>query len=172
MKNLLIGLCIIGLTNLSYSQELYSKVDPTEHGDRSISYVNSNYINKVQSVTISKQVKLLEELVSRFDITNNRKFDGRKASFKVRFNGRTGYIIASFNNKGEILKSTEKFKDIRLPIHVLQSISRAYPNASILSTTYTVSYNSESGAKMNYSVKIRKGNLRKRIKIDSNGGFI
>ena len=171
MKNLIIGLFVLGLTSLSYSQELYSNADLAELEDRSISYVNSNYMNKVQNVRTSGQIKSLEVLISRYDITKSRKFDGKAKPFKVKFYSPKGSIVATYDSKGKILTSLEKFKDIALPKHVLQSISKAYPKAKILSNTYMVSYSSETGAKMNYKVKIRKGDLRKIMKIDADGNF-
>ena len=63
MKNLLIGLFILGLTNLSYSQsQLLSEVEETETTYRATtphirtkSFLNIPYLNTVQNAKKAKQ---------------------------------------------------------------------------------------------------------------------
>jgi len=169
MKNLLIGLFIIGLTSLSYSQNLYSEVEKGALEDNTRSSININYLTKVQNVKTSVNVKLFEDIVSRHDITTSLKFDRRVKPFKVKFITSNGSIIATYDQNGKILTSLEKFKNVDLPLHILKSISKEYPNASILSNTYLVSYKSNNDIIKRYTVKIKKDNVKKNLRIDSEG---
>ncbi|WP_117880617.1 hypothetical protein [Aureibaculum luteum] len=169
MKNLIFGLYIMGLTNLSYSQNLVSVVDGTGVHKRSISSINVNYLDKVQSINTSKQIKTLEIIASKYDITKNVKFNGSKKPFKVKFKGLFGSITATYNPKGKILNTIEEFKNVALPKYVMKSISEQYPQASILATSYFVSYNNEIGVTKQYIVKIKKGKKIKNLKFDNDG---
>jgi len=181
MKNLLVGLCILGLTNLSYSQNLVSMVEAT--GDieteyrtiplsKTISLLNIPYLHKIQNEIKPSNIRQLELTAFKYKINNSRKFNNNSQPIIVKFKWSKNYIIARYDKNGKILSTYEEFKDFEIPEHILKSISLAYPNWSIIANLYQLSYNSKSGAQMRYKIKIRKDNLKKNIKIDSDGNLI
>ena len=166
MKNLLIGLLVIGLANLGYSQNTNSEAKEVKLEDITVYTLNISYLNQVQDETMSVHVKSLEHRASRCDIKNSPKFDGRSESFKVVFNSIKGSIIATYDNNGKILTTKERFRDIKLPEPVRTYVFKKYPKWSLLGNTYLVSYQSDKDAKKIYKVQIGKDNLKKNLKID------
>ncbi len=181
MKNLLIGLCILGLTNLSYSQNLVSKIETT--GDleaeystiplsKTISLLNIPYLHKIENETKPSNIRQLELMAFKYKINKYYTFNNNSQPITIKFKWFKNYIIARYNRDGKILSTYEEFQDFEIPEHILKSISLVYPNWSIIDNLYQVSYSSKSGVKMRYKIKIRKGNLRKNIKIDSDGNLV
>ena len=190
MKNLVIGLLVIGLTNLGYSQNSINEFVKSElEGNKSLALnsgvtatsfnkdaaatsLNVSYLNIVKEETASVHVKFLEDKAARFDVTELPKFDGRSESFKVIFKGNKGSIKATYDRKGNILTSLERFKNIKLPVNVRNSIYKEYPGWSTFGNSYTASYNEGMGVKKVYKVRIGKGNFKKNLKIDSDGNML
>jgi len=102
-------------------------------------------------------------------VTTSPKFDGRKTSFKTIFKGNKGYIIATYGNNGEILKTSERYQDIKLPVPVRESLFKEFPNCKVKKITYLVTYNKGTDAKKIYKIQIKKDNLNKTLKFDSQG---
>ena len=180
MKNLLIGLVILGLTNLTYSQSpLLSEVEETETTYsattpefRTISLLNIPYLNTVQNLKKPNNIRQLELTAFKYKINKNHKFNNDSQPLIIMFKWYKNYIIARYDKNGKILSTFEEFKDFDLPEHISKSISLDYPNWSIIANQYRLSYSSKSGVKMHYKIKIKKGNLKKNIKIDSDGNLI
>ena len=182
MKNVIIGLLLIGLTSLGYAQNMNNKLSEMDlaqlsnfdmDGISSLSSnsLNSNYLYKVQDESMSVLVRTLEEKASNFNVKKSKKFDGDINPFKVVFKVPNGSIIVTYNNDGEILSSLERFKNIKLPEPVRVSIFKKYPNWSLISNSYLVSYNKDENVKKEYKVQIGKDNLKKQIKVDPFGNI-
>jgi len=190
MKNLVIGLLVIGLTSLGYSQN--SKIELAElerednnsialnrgttatsiNKDVAATSLNVSYLNEVKEETMSKHIKSLEDRVSKWDVMESPGFDGRSQSFKVIFKATKGSIIATYDNNGKVLTTLERFKDIKLPRPVIISVLKKYPNWTFWKNSYFVSYHSDKGAQKVYRVQVRKDNMKKSLKIDSDGNII
>ncbi len=172
MKKFVIGLLVIGLTSLGHSQNVNSEVEIVKLDDILLSNVNMDYLEKVQDKTISEPVRLLENKASRFNVTKLPEFDGRKESFKTIFKGSKGFIIAIYDNNGKILTTLERFRDVKLPRPVITTVLKKYPKWTFWKNSYFVSYHSDKGAQKVYRVQVRKGNMKKSLKIDSDGNII
>jgi hypothetical protein len=171
MKNLVIGLLVMGLANLGYSQQ-NDKVKEVTLETIKVTNINKSYLNKVQDATMSIHVKSLEDEVSRFDIKESPKFDGRSKPFKTIFKSSKGSIVATYDNKGKVLATTEKFKNVKLPDDVRVSVFKDHPNWVLFSDTYSVLYLRNKDLKKVYKVQIRNGNLKKNLKIDFSRNII
>jgi len=171
MKKLAIGLCILGLTSLGFSQNTNTEVEEVKLKDIVLANVNLGYLEKVQDKTMSDHVKFLENKASVFNVRELPEFDGRKESFKTIFRGSKGYIIATYDHNGKILKTTERFKDIKLPKSLIKSILSEYPNSDFLKVVYMVDYNHQKDVTKTYKIQIMKDNLVKNLKISSDGNI-
>ena len=179
MKNLAIGLFVIGLTTLGFSQEKYSVIDGIKLRDVIISQtsdnevfktnINYSYLEKVQDISTSEQVKELESVASRFNVMELPQFDGHDESFKIIFRAAKGYIIASYDKNGKILTTNEHYKDIKLPKNMSKSIATQYPQSGVLKVVHTVSYTDQKDVTKNYRVQIMNNNSKKNLKFTSKG---
>ncbi len=167
MKNLVIGLFVLGLTNLGFSQNTNSESEEVQLKDVVISNVNLNYLEKVQDIASSVNVISLEKEASNFDVKGLAEFDGRKEAFKVRFKGTKGFIIADYDRNGKILKTFERYKDIALPKNLIKTVIKQYPESNFLKVAYTVDYNDQKMVKKTYKIQIMDNGKKRNLKFNS-----
>lgn len=167
MKNLLIGLFVIGLTNLGFSQSKNGQVKEVKLEDVVITDANFNYLEKVQGKEAADYVSLLQNEAAKFNVLESPEFDGRKEDFSTVFRGSKGYIIANYDNTGKILNTTEWYHGIKLPINIRKSVLKEYPNSGLLKVVYTVNYNDKMEVEKTYKIQILTNKTKKNLKISS-----
>ena len=165
MKKLVIGLFVIGITSLGFSQNKHGKIKEEKLNDVVISNVNFNYLEKVQDSTTADFVKILETEASNYNVLKSKTFDGRNDDFEIIFRGTKGLIIATYDNNGKILKTSESYKDFKISNCLRNSVLKQFPNSSFLKVAYTVNYNNQNHVEKNYNIKIRQDNKVKNVKI-------
>ena len=133
--------------------------------------INRYYIKQVQNDATPVDVKIIENQVSRYDVTISQMFDSRSEPFEAVFRSTKGSVIVTYDNSGEILSSLEKFKDVILPESIKRYVLKKYPNWSLLNDTYFVSYKKGENIKKSYKIKIGKDNLKKNLKLDVSGNI-
>ena len=169
MKKLMNVLIVLGVTSLGFSQNTNGKIKREILNDIVINNVNFSYLEKVQDSTTAKFVKLLEKEASMYNVKNESEFDGRNEPFEMIFRGSKGFIIATYDNKGKIIKTDENYKDIRISSALAQSVVKQFPNSSILKVFYAVNYNSQKQVERTYKLKIKQDNITKNLRISLNG---
>ena len=167
MKNLIIVLIITGLTTIGFAQEKAVELEEVE-----VLGVNYKYLNDVGDSEVAKPVKILEKKVANFDLKNADFYEDETQDYDVYFNIPKGSILAVYDGEGEILRTSEKFKDISLPLPVANAVLDKYPGWRISGDIYLVTYGRNKGAKKMYKLFLEKDGNRKRIKSDENGKFI
>ena len=133
--------------------------------------LNSNYFYKVFDNSMAIHVSALEKRVSRFDVTSVPEYNGKSKPFEVKFKTGKGFIKVLYDKDGRILKTEEKFKDVKLPNVVRDNIFKKYINCTLLGSNYLVYYNGQTVKKI-YRVTVSKDGSKKKIKINANGDFI
>ncbi len=170
MKKLLIGILIIGLASLGYSQASDTAMEEVKLSDVTIMPLNPDYLDKVGE-SLSPWVFTLERKASQFDIKKSPSFIQGERS-EILFTQRKGKINATYDSKGKIISTQEKYSNLLLPSVVRTAVYRAYPDWNMEKNTYHVSYNHKKGAKKVYKVQIRKEGVKKNLKFDVNGNGI
>lgn len=172
MKKLVVGLLIASLTNLSIAQSQKGnelsrviKLEPIVITP----LVNMDYMSKVQDANTPKRVKHLEDEAIFYDISKSEVFKRNYDDYTVFFKQNKGQIAATYDAKGKILNSFEKYVDVILPIEVRNAVNNAYPNWTMKTNIYRVSYYHNKEVKKIYQIQIVKDNLTLNLKIDSNG---
>lgn len=171
MKNLAIGLFILGLTSLGYSQNFHDESEEVVFEDILVYSLNKKYINEVMDNVNSDHVKDLEFNAANYNITKLKEFDGRSEFFKVLFKGDNGKILATYDSKGKIVSTSERYKDIALPVNITKSILSQFPNSNFLKVVYTVDYNHLEDIKKTYKIQIVHNDYKKTLKIHSDGNL-
>ncbi len=173
MKNLLIGLMVLGLTSLAYPQEGNGGIEEVVLKGVTLSPVmNSTYRNMVQDVHTAATVKHLEDAVASFDITLSPIYSAGAKDYRITFKNSDGKILAIFDGQGKILYSYEKYSDIALPPAVRQAVYKELPQWNLLRNDYSVIYESDKGVNKIFKIQVGKDNLKKNLKIDSSGNFL
>jgi len=168
MRAILIGLFFLGLTSLSYAQvkniQLLSEVE--------VYATNYNYLKSIISNDIPVAIKLLERKVAKFDVKSLNNYNEIYDTYKVLFFIPEGNISAWYDNKNNIIRTYEKFHDVKLPIPVIKSVLKTYPNWSIESDIYLVTYQQDRGANKRYKITLSNSGKRIKIKTDENGEIL
>ena len=165
MKNLLFGFLIIGVTGLGYSQV----TQEVQLEDVVLTNINRDYLDKVQNKDVAESVKNLEHIASKHDISASSLYDGRDETFRSRFIGSKGFIDAYYNKDGVILSTLEKYKNIKLPEHIRNSVFIEFPEWLVDRSFYVVFYDKDKYTEKTYKLLLKKGGKKKKLKVDSNG---
>ena len=135
MKNLIIGLIITGLTTVGFAQEKVIALEEVE-----VLGVNYKYLDALGEGDVAIPVKVLEQKVATFDLKSLEGYEDDAEDYYVNFKIPQGKILAVYNNDGVILRTSERFKDIRLPLAVSNAIVGKYPGWRIDGDIYQVNY--------------------------------
>jgi len=165
MKKLVIGLLFFGLTTQVFSQVI-------ELSEVNVS-VNYKYLDAIDSEQIPIPVKTLTEKVLNFEANKDDLYDDEYDTYRVSFFIPDGKVVAAYDNTGKILRTIEKYKNIRLPQDVLQAIAERFPNWAVIEDVYEVNYHCDKGiTKKHYKIKLENQDKIVSIKTDSKGNFI
>lgn len=93
-------------------------------------------------------------------------------TFLVYMDIKDASLVATYNEKGKLIKVVEKYDNVKLPSKVVNKIMKEYPDWKIIKDRY--SYSQEDGdiTKKQYDVIIQKNREVQKIVIASNGEFI
>ena len=174
MKNLIIGLVILGLTTTGFGQGASNEFEVALE-EVEVVGVNYNYLNAIGYMDAAVPVKLLAQKAASFDLeySNCLKADYEEQEYYVQFKIPEGEILAVYDKDGEIIRTSENFKDISLPLAVSNAIVDKYPGWKISSDIYRVTYVKDGALNKTYKLFIEKTNSGERvIEIDENGKFI
>ena len=168
MRALLIGLLFIGLTSLCYSQVDDSKM----LSEVEVYATNYDYLQSIKSNDIHPAISLLECKVAKFDVKSLSSYDDQYDRYKVLFFIPQGKIDALYDNGNNIIRSVEKFNNVNLPIPVIKSVLKTYPECNFESDVYLVTYHHKKGVKKTYKINVSNKDKNIKIKTDENGNFL
>ncbi len=169
MKKILFGLLFFGLTIQSYAQIIVALPEIE------IISTNYKYLSKAGFDNADLAVEELQRKVATFDIENADFYRDQYDTYEVSFYLPDGYILASYDADGNVIRTAERYKDVKLPRKVLESIARTYPNWKFTKDIYLVNYHDTGNkAKINKEYKITLENMDKKIKVkvDEEGNFL
>lgn len=163
MKTLILGLMLLGLTTLTFSQNEMALNNVNPNNPITKLKTNSNAIATNQ---ISKRITNFQNEVSKYDITSKPIFTPNNlATYTVVFKEANNVITNVYNYAGEVVSSEQNFKAIRLPDTMVLSILKDYPNWSIKAVNCTIHYEKSERPLVTYKIKISSGTKTKTIKI-------
>ena len=168
MKKVILGLLVLGLTTQSYAQI----VQVEELSEVIVTAVNYKYLNAADSKDIAVPVKLLQRKAAAYDVKASDLYDDDYDYYTVSFFIPEGKIVAVYDDEGKILKTIEKFKDIRLPDAVGAALIERFPNWTVVDDVYIVKYSDKKGANKTYKLKLENGDKRMKVKVDETGAFL
>ena len=164
MKKLVLGLFIFGLTTQLYAQAIeLSEVEIA---------VNYKYIDAIGTDKLAKPVQLLTENALNYETHKEDLYDDEYEHYKVSFHIPDGKIVAAYDKEGNLIRTIEKYKNVRLPIDVLQAVASRFPNWAVVEDVYLVNFHCEKGIKKQYKIKIQNEDKVLTITTDDKGNFI
>ncbi|GAA4326303.1 hypothetical protein GCM10023115_39190 [Pontixanthobacter gangjinensis] len=171
MKKLVIGMFVLGLTSLGFSQDTNNVNEEVQLEAVEISGYNLNYLEKVEEPGISDDVRSLEREAAAFDVKSLDEFDGRKELYSVKFIATNGYLLADYDWNGKIVKTTERYRNINLPKNLVKSVLNEFPQSQFLKVVYNVNFDAERATEKTYRIRIMNNGKKKNLKISSDSNF-
>lgn len=121
----------------------------------------------------AQPVQTLELKAATYDIKNSELYEDEYDTYYVTFKLPEGYILAAYDDKGILLYTVEKYKNVALPNVVSSAVVQRFPNWIISNDTYKVNYKGDSEtAKMEYKLVLENGDKRMRVKLNEKGEFL
>jgi hypothetical protein len=155
---------------LAMSSQVFSQI--TELKEVEITAVNYKYLSAVDSEDNAITVQELEAKVAMFDIKSSEFYNDEYDTYNIYFYIPDGKILAAYDKDGNLIRTIEKFKNVKLPIAVTQAIAKRFPNWSIVSDVYFVSFHSDNDvAKKQYKVRLENDKKKMKVKLDDKGEF-
>ena len=167
MKTLIFGVFLMGLTTQFYAQD---RIKTTQLPEVYVVH-NYKYLSSIDSEDGAIPVENLQLKASDFDIKDLDVYSEENDLYDVYFIIPEGKILASYNDKGELLSTAERYKDTKLPTQVSKAIKERFPNWSVTKNVYLVSYRETGHLRKLYKVTLENGGKLIKIKIDDLGNF-
>jgi hypothetical protein len=168
MKKFILSLLVIGLTSQVYSQ--ITKVE--ELSEVVVTAVNYKYLNQTDNKEAAIPVQMLQRKVAAYDVTTKDYYQDDYDYYTVEFYIPDGKIVAAYDTNGKILKTIEKFNDIKLPTAVSEALLDRFPNWTIAKDVYRVTYTDKKGAKKVYKLKLENADKTMKVKMNEDGEFL
>src|SRR5210317_2112165 len=121
MKTYVLGLFLIGLTNLSFSQNdlVYTDVNTKTHVNAKSSTNNASFINSFSMEQIPSRIKNFQKYVAEYKISEASVFrPSQEHTYNVVFKEDNNSITNLYDADGIILKSEQTFTEVWLPYHL------------------------------------------------------
>ena len=166
MKNLVLGLLFFGFAIQVNAQS----VELPE----TLITVNYKYLDAVDVDDIPNRVKKLEQEVLKYNnMEQSKLYEDEHDTYTVSFYVPEGKIVAAYDINGKIIRTIEKYKNVRLPLEVMQAISKRFPNWAIVEDVYLIKYHcDEDYLKQEYKVKIKNEDKVLTVRTNEKGDFI
>ena len=164
MKNLIIGLFLLGLTTQIYAQ------DPVKLPEVVIVH-NYKYLSSTGSEDLAIPVEKLQLKVSDFNVKELDIYSDEYDLYEVYFIIPEGKVLASYDAESNLLRTAERYKDIYLPSPVKKAIAKRFPNWSISKNIYLVNYHESGNTRKLYKITLENGSKRIKVKVDDKGDF-
>ena len=169
MKKFLLGLLVLGLTSPFYAQVLDDQMLP----EVEVRAMNYKYLNSIDNAEAPVPVRLLEQKVANHHLKNSDIYQDEYDTYHVSFFIPEGRIVAVYDKDGKIVRTIEKFVNIKPPKDVTKSVAKRFPGWQIYKDTYVVSYHEKKGlTKKQYKLILENGTERIKVKTDEKGKFI
>lgn len=90
---------------------------------------NSTYLKNIKDRNTAIKIKKLQNMVATYNIKNAAIYTSKRksATYDVVFEESHCKIVATYNNEGAIIKTTEQFKNMKLPNKLCSEISKKHP---------------------------------------------
>jgi hypothetical protein len=168
MKKFLLGLCILGLTNLISAQNDLAMATANDNDItiKTSKIKNESYLmsNTNETKQLAVRIKKLQKIAAAYDISKESIYSKKKSiTYDVVFEANENYIKAVYDHNGVIISSEEYYEDVRIPYVLTSQLAKDYPGWSFDKSNCKIFYSKERASKFTYKIVLKKGNKSKLI---------
>ncbi|WP_431209572.1 nicotinate-nucleotide adenylyltransferase [Puia sp. P3] len=146
----------------AFSQETLPEVTVTA--------ANYKYLKSVNGQDVAVPVKRLQRMAASYDIRNSDIYEEDYDTYFISFYLPEGEILAAYDKDGKLLRTAEKYKNVKLPAAVSKAVITKFPNWSITKDVYLVNYFDDGGAKVKkYKLVLQNGTKQVRVQVNEDG---
>lgn len=169
MKKFLLGLLCLGLVSPALAQ-----IIKTEELSEVVVYAtNYKYLNSLTSEEPAAiPVQMLERKVAAFNLEESEYYQDDYDYYQINFYIPDGKILAAYDKDGKILRTIEKFKNVKLPESVNNAVVDRFPGWVVSEDYYLVRYHHNKGVSKTYKLTLVNGDKKVRVKLDDKGNFL
>lgn len=175
MKKFVIGFMLLGLATHGFAQEENMKESFKGillTGITVTPVVHNAYLSEVQEGVYSPLVLNLENEVARYDVTRSPIYNGIAKGYKIAFKRPNARILATFDYKGNLQWSFEKFKNIACPEKVRNTLFKEYREWNMTGNTYFVYYGQKGELRKLYKIELENGDKKQTVRLRPEGTHI
>ena len=170
MKNALLGLLLLGFMSTGQSQILLEEANviakkPTMKIDVRTNALVVQIPEKVIGEFQKDPVRFVRNNFDSAQLALDNK-DSEYDSYEINFRSTKGHLLARFDDKGEIISTFQKFRDVALPEAARTQINQKYGNCKFLSNVYVGKTKKWDMKKEFYRVKIMDEQKVRRLKVN------
>jgi hypothetical protein len=136
-----------------------------------ISATRYKYLSAVDNRELAQPIRLLENQAATYDVKNSEYYDDEYEEYNISFYLPAGYVLATYNKDGKLLRTAERYKNVALPKSVAQSLVKRYPHWAIPKDVYKVTYEEDKGVTKVWKVLLKQGDKRLKVKLTEEGEF-
>lgn len=134
---------------------------------------NYKYLNATDNKETAQPVKLLQYKTAAYDVKKSEFYDDDYDGYYITFYIPDGKILAAYDKDGKLLRTAEKFKNIKLPQAVRTALVQRFPNWQMTQNTYQVYYyDGKDNAEKTFKILLENGDKRMRVRLNEKGEFI
>ncbi len=161
---LILGLFLFGFGIQSFAQIVLPEVK--------VVATNYKYLNAVGDKETALPVQMLQREAAAFDLKNSEYYEEDYDSYFISFYIPDGQILAAYDKDGKLLRTAEKYKNVKIPKEVAAAVATKYPNWTIAKDVYLVSYYDNEGVTKRYKLLLENGTKRMKVKLNEKGEFL
>ncbi len=113
------------------------------------------YVKKIENECLLNEWNHLRAAVVRYDIKQSDVFDGIE-SYRVTFSNGKDTVVAIYGPDGEIERTFEYYKDVRIPKPILKKVLAEYVNWRVLESVHLVFYGKTTPLEEKFKVKMER----------------
>ncbi|QYA26511.1 hypothetical protein G3I01_13710 [Gramella sp. MT6] len=170
MKKIITFILVAGWVLNSYSQEVIQLEETTLHYEPTGQIVFEDYANGIVKVKENYQKQFQSNAIAfineNFDLLRFREESGNKdGDIYITVKSSNGQLNAMYNDKNELVKTFQKFKNVPLPFDVRNQIYTNYLGWTLTEDKYIASGLKGNIDNEKYIVYLEKGNQREKLKV-------
>lgn len=132
---------------------------------------NYKYLNLVDSKDTPEPIKVLHQEVADFEVKDLNYSEDYYESYRVLFEIPLGRILATYDTDSKLLRTSESFKNVKLPLLVSKSIAKKYPDWYQAEDVYIINYYVDNTIKKVYRIYLIKDERHLWVKTDEYGNI-
>lgn len=170
MKTIITFALCLSLFSVSYSQDKKTEALKIEElPEVVISQVKKDFSNYLPDNNADAAVRITQNEFLLYKVDDECKnFD----EYLVTLKSRKGYLVATYNEKGELIGVSEKYVNVELPKEVINSVYVSYPEWIITKSKFEYSQEKGQVLKKAYHLKLKKDNKTQILLVSSKGEII